>query len=129
MPWSVPQTVHHGCHFLRSRGQQPASLFSTHLHQLAPFTHELSAPPVAQLKFSLVTEVNWDVNAQGISMQAMDSSHVCLVAFKLNSDGFDHFRCDRPLSLGISMGNLAKILKCAGKNYSKSLACLCSLDW
>lgn len=64
----------------------------------------------------LVTEVNWDVNAQGISMQAMDSSHVCLVAFKLNSDGFDHFRCDRPLSLGISMGNLAKILKCAGND-------------
>eukprot|EP00798_Chlamydomonas_sp_ICE-L_P017547 gene17547-23871_t len=64
----------------------------------------------------LVTEVNWDVSPEGISMQAMDSSHVCLTAFKLDADGFDHFRCDRNLSLGVSMVNLAKILKCAGND-------------
>ncbi len=33
----------------------------------------------------LVTEVNWDVSPEGISMQAMDSSHVCLTAFKLEA--------------------------------------------
>lgn len=62
----------------------------------------------------LVVEVNFDVNSAGISLQAMDSSHVCLVAFHLYADGFDHFRCDRPLNMGIHIGNLAKVLKCAG---------------
>jgi proliferating cell nuclear antigen PCNA len=62
----------------------------------------------------LCSDVNWDINAQGISMQAMDSSHVCLVTFELHSDGFAHFRCDRNLTLGINLVNLAKILKCAG---------------
>ena len=63
----------------------------------------------------LCKEVNWDISTSGIGMQSMDSSHVCLIAFNLRADGFDHFRCDRPLTLGINLENLAKILKCAGK--------------
>jgi hypothetical protein len=47
-------------------------------------------------------------------MQSMDSSHVCLVSFDLRDSGFSHFRCDMPLTLGINLENLAKILKCAG---------------
>lgn len=62
----------------------------------------------------LVQEVNFDVNSTGIHLQAMDSSHVCLVAFTLHADSFDHFRCDRPLNMGIHIGNLSKVLKCAG---------------
>eukprot|EP00611_Tribonema_gayanum_P002392 TRINITY_DN1176_c0_g1_i2.p1 TRINITY_DN1176_c0_g1~~TRINITY_DN1176_c0_g1_i2.p1 ORF type:complete len:225 (-),score=104.54 TRINITY_DN1176_c0_g1_i2:378-1052(-) len=49
-------------------------------------------------------------------MQAMDSSHVSLCALNLRSDGFDHYRCDRNLSLGLNLANLSKILKCAGNN-------------
>lgn len=64
----------------------------------------------------LCKEVNWDISSNGIAMQSMDSSHVCLVAFSLNADGFDHFRCDRPLTLGIQLEHMAKILKCAGTN-------------
>lgn len=64
----------------------------------------------------LVTEVNFDVSSNGISLQAMDSSHVCLVAFHLRADGFDHWRCDRPLNMGIHIGNLSKVLKCAGND-------------
>lgn len=62
----------------------------------------------------LVSDVNFDVSSTGISLQAMDSSHVCLVSFNLRADGFDHFRCDRNLSMGIHMANLSKVLKCAG---------------
>jgi len=64
----------------------------------------------------LCSEVNWEVTNTGIQMQAMDSSHVCLVAFHLRSDGFDHYRCDRSLTLGINLNNLSKILKCAGND-------------
>lgn len=38
-----------------------------------------------------------------------DSSHVSLVALLLRADGFDHFRCDRNVSLGINLGSMGKV--------------------
>merc|ERR1711894_527121 len=52
----------------------------------------------------------------GMSLQAMDSSHVSLVSLMLRSDGFDTFRCDRSLTLGISLSSMSKILKCAAND-------------
>jgi len=64
----------------------------------------------------LVTEGNFDVSASGISLQAMDSAHVALVALLLRANDFDHYRADRNLTLGINLGSLAKVLKCAGND-------------
>lgn len=69
----------------------------------------------------LVSNANLDCSPSGISMQAMDSSHVSLCALKIRDDGFDHYRCDRSLSLGLSMANISKILKCAGNNDTVTL--------
>jgi proliferating cell nuclear antigen len=49
-------------------------------------------------------------------MQAMDSSHVSLVAVQLRKEGFDFYRCDRPTSLGINLQSFSKILKCSGND-------------
>jgi proliferating cell nuclear antigen len=49
-------------------------------------------------------------------LQAMDSSHVSLVALNLRSDGFQLFRADRPFSMGMNLNHMAKMLKCAGKD-------------
>lgn len=46
----------------------------------------------------------------------MDNSHVSLVSLNLRSDGFDKYRCDRNLSMGMNLGNMAKIFKCANNN-------------
>ncbi len=46
----------------------------------------------------------------------MDTSHVSLCQLMLRNDGFDSFRCDRNLRLGLSLANLSKILKCAGND-------------
>jgi proliferating cell nuclear antigen len=46
----------------------------------------------------------------------MDNSHVSLVSLNLRSDGFDKYRCDRNLSMGMNLANMAKILKCANNN-------------
>lgn len=43
----------------------------------------------------------------------MDNSHVALVAVKLKADGFQKYRCDRPIPLGVNVGSLTKVLKCA----------------
>mmetsp|Transcript_12205 Transcript_12205/g.26372 ORF Transcript_12205/g.26372 Transcript_12205/m.26372 type:complete len:261 (-) Transcript_12205:337-1119(-) len=64
----------------------------------------------------LVNEANFDCSSTGISVQAMDSSHVSLVALLLRSEGFDHFRCDRSISLGINLLSMAKVLKCCNND-------------
>merc|ERR1711935_792687 len=45
-----------------------------------------------------------------------DSSHVSLVGLLLRADGFDHFRCDRNISLGINLGSMGKVLKCCNND-------------
>jgi len=64
----------------------------------------------------LVTEANFDCSSTGISLQAMDSSHVSLVALLLRAEGFDHYRCDRNISLGINLGSMGKVLKCCNND-------------
>jgi hypothetical protein len=50
-----------------------------------------------------------DCGSTGISLQAMDSSHVSLVSLFLRSEGFQQYRADRNLSLGISLASLSKV--------------------
>jgi len=64
----------------------------------------------------LINEGTWDCSSAGISLQAMDNSHVSLVALNLRADGFEKFRCDRNLSMGMNLGSMAKILKCSENN-------------
>ena len=64
----------------------------------------------------LVTDANFDCSGTGFSLQAMDSSHVALVALLLRSEGFEHYRCDRNLSMGMNLNNMAKMLRCAGND-------------
>ena len=69
----------------------------------------------------LVNEANINCTSEGMGMQAMDSSHVSLVSLVLRNDGFRDFRCDRAVSLGLSLVNLSKILKCAGNEDTVTL--------
>ena len=46
-------------------------------------------------------------------LQAMDNSHVALVAVHIKEEGFENYRCDRPMPLGVNLTSLTKVLKCA----------------
>ena len=46
----------------------------------------------------------------------MDSSHVALSAVELRADGFEEYRCDRPMSIGIAIASLNKVLRSANNN-------------
>ncbi|KAI0295607.1 proliferating cell nuclear antigen, N-terminal domain-containing protein [Multifurca ochricompacta] len=61
----------------------------------------------------LVQDANFECNEEGINLQAMDNSHVALVSVKLHTEGFSSYRCDRPIPLGVNLGSLTKVLKCA----------------
>lgn len=69
----------------------------------------------------LVNDVNIETSPTGISIQAMDSSHVALVSLNLQAEGFTNYRSDKPKTLGINMANLAKVMKLAGNEDSVTL--------
>ncbi len=59
-----------------------------------------SSRQVVEAIKDLIEDANFDCNNSGFSLQAMDSSHVSLVALSLRADGFEHYRCDRNVSMG-----------------------------
>jgi len=60
----------------------------------------------------LVTDANFDCREQGMSLQAMDSSHVSLVSMLLRAEGFEPWKCNEACELGIRLEHLMKLLKC-----------------
>lgn len=69
----------------------------------------------------LVTDAQLEFSDSGLQLQAMDSSHVSLCHLKLDKDGFDHYRCDKNTMLGVSLPNLAKVLKLASNEDTLTL--------
>merc|ERR1712060_262614 len=67
-------------------------------------------------------DVNIDVSPSGISLQAMDGSHVALVSLNLSMEGFEHYRADTSMVLGINVGLLAKVMKLANATDSITLS-------
>ena len=43
----------------------------------------------------------------------MDTSHVAFVSLNLSMEGFESYRCDSNLVLGVNIANLAKVMKLA----------------
>jgi proliferating cell nuclear antigen len=58
----------------------------------------------------------------GMSLQAMDGSHVALVSLNLSMEGFEHYRADTNMVLGINIALLAKVMKLADPEDSITLS-------
>lgn len=54
----------------------------------------------------------------GIEMHTMDTAHVSLIFLQLERDGFESYRCDRDVTMGINFRNMATILKGASNDDS-----------
>lgn len=65
--------------------------------------------------------MNFECTSSGIAMQALDPALVALVSLLITQDGFEQYRCDRPMTLGLNLESLGKILKCAGNEDSLTL--------
>jgi proliferating cell nuclear antigen len=66
----------------------------------------------------LVINANWDLSSEGMSLQAMDQSHVSLVSVLLNSAGFEDYRCDTNCIMGISLPVMTKVMRCCNNDDS-----------
>lgn len=66
---------------------------------------------------SIISETILKVDpAVGISMTAMDMSHICLVSLVLSKDDLDEFQADQLYELGINLEDLVKIIKRSGSS-------------
>jgi len=76
------------------------------------------------MKSTLTSEaqVNYFPYHLGISLQAMDSSHVALVSLNLSMEGFDVYRADTNMILGLNINSLAKVMKLSGNDDSVTLS-------
>lgn len=59
----------------------------------------------------ILTEVNLEVDANGIKIMAMDGTHTILVHMRLYADRFDEFFCSEKCILGIDFVNFNKMVK------------------
>lgn len=59
----------------------------------------------------MVEEANLNCNPGGLSIQAMDSSHVALLHLLLRDDCFVKYQCERNSILGLNFSSLTKVLK------------------
>jgi len=57
-----------------------------------------------------------------MSLQAMDGSHVALVSLNLSMEGFEHYRADTNMVLGVNVNLLAKVMKLADPSDSITLS-------
>ena len=64
----------------------------------------------------LVQNVNIDAGPTAISLQAMDPSHVALVSLTLKESGFQEYRSDGVMTLGMSIQSMAKLLRLASND-------------
>lgn len=76
----------------------------------------------------LVTDANFVCSEEGIKLQAMDNSHVALVAVHLYCEGFVHYRCDHPMPLGVNLASFTKVLKCAKDDDRVALTATDAVD-
>lgn len=76
---------------------------------------------IAEALKELCHDINIDCDSDGLHLQAMDSSHVALVSLNIQPDAFEHYRCDRPVVLGLDMQQLSKFMKFCDKDTSMTL--------
>lgn len=65
----------------------------------------------------IANEANLCCNAErGMTMQAMDNSHVSFFLLTFPPASFEHFRCTSEFNIGLRLKSLLKVLKCAHKD-------------
>lgn len=73
----------------------------------------------------LVEEIELSISPTGIQSQSLDSSKTSLIYFNLVKEGFkeNDFFCERPITLGVNIKDLATIMKCGANEESVALKC------
>jgi proliferating cell nuclear antigen len=65
-----------------------------------------------------ITEGIWKFSEEGITMLMIDPSHIFVCEMRLGTEGFESYKLETSVSVGISFVNLSKVLKCSSNDDS-----------
>ena len=66
---------------------------------------------LTELLKDLLTDGNLECNSDGIKLLSIDSGRTVLIHMKLFKDGFEDFKCEQPVILGINLEHFFRIIK------------------
>lgn len=66
---------------------------------------------LTELLKDLLTDGNLECNADGIKLLSIDSGRTVLIHMKLFKDGFEDYKCEQPVILGINLEHFFRIIK------------------
>ncbi len=69
-----------------------------------------------------ITETNLNFTHKGLDIQTMDASHVSVVILNIDREYFETYQCETPVTIGINLDILTKLLKSVTKLDSLTLA-------
>jgi len=69
----------------------------------------------------VIMEAVWVCDQTGIKMNAMDGSHIALCVMELNVACFANYKCTRPVSLGLSIKSLSKVIKAVSNDCTVTI--------
>jgi len=69
----------------------------------------------------LVKDCNLDINESGIQVQSTDSSNVALIHIMLRESAFELYQCHSPITIGVNMESVGKVLKLCQNNDKVTL--------
>lgn len=70
----------------------------------------------------ILTECNFEIDANGIRAIAMDNSHTVLVHLKLEEGNFEFFECKQKTIIGLNMLNFFKLIRTMTTNDTLTLS-------
>lgn len=90
------------------------------------FRAVLNDPSILKTSFnaiaSIVGEVQILADSAGLTLDALDKSHIVFVHLELKPDLFDEYKSDEPLELNVDTYELINVLKRAGKDDTIELS-------
>lgn len=69
----------------------------------------------------VLPDTNMEFSMNGIKFTTMDSTHTALIHMKLEAKNFEEFFCVKPMTLGINIAHLFKLIKTTHNNDTLSL--------
>lgn len=70
----------------------------------------------------LALEANLECSEHGLHVQTLDAAHVALVEFWLMRGAFTEFACAAPVSLGLNLLSVQKVLRCGADSDALTLS-------
>lgn len=100
---------------------------ATNLNKSGEFLFELQTVQSSAVRIliealkEILTDGNIEIDESGLKIMTMDPSHTVLVHLKLEHNKFEKYYCAGPLTIGVSMLCLFKLIKTMNNNDTLSL--------